>query len=76
MTIIEQRAAGRPGPCKDCKGRKSCCSAVALICPAFVAWTEALCEQRAHEEYREHLRWCERMVSWKDEKNQSRNRRR
>ena len=66
MTLIEQRAVGRPGPCKTCKGRKSCRSAVAMICPAFAAWADVPWDQRAHEEYREHLRWMMRNAIWRE----------
>ena len=60
MTLIEQRAAGRSGPCRTCKGRRSCRSAVARNCPAFSAWTAVLWEQRAH------LRWMMKQMRWEE----------
>lgn len=71
MTLIEQRAVGRPSPCMTCKGRKSCCSTVAMICPAFAAWMAVLCGQRAHEEYREHLRWMVRCMAWRNNESET-----
>ena len=52
MTLTQQRAAGRPGPCRTCRGRRSCRSAVARNCPAFLAWTALPWEVRVREEYR------------------------
>ncbi len=66
MTLIEQRAAGRPGPCRICKGRRSCRSAVAQNCPAFLAWTAVPWEQRVWEEYRAHLRWMMKQMRWEE----------
>lgn len=71
MTLIEQRAAGRLSPCKTCKGRKSCRSRTAMICPAFAAWMAVPWEQRAHEEYREHLRWMVRCMTWRNNESET-----